>query len=79
MIAFQLHYLKNRWKIIFLRFAELSVFRRSPVKNYIPQKYVNEEKRIELSLLLDCKTRWNSLIATIERFILLKSLLVTIN
>ena len=32
----------------------------------------NEEKGRELSLLLDRKTRWNSLIAMIERFILLK-------
>ena len=48
------------------------LFRRSPVKNSILQKYVNEEKGRELSLLLDCKTRWNSLIAMIERFIFLK-------
>ena len=48
------------------------LFRRSPVKNSILQKYVNEEKGRELSLLLDFKTCWNSLIAMIERFILLK-------
>ena len=52
------------------------LFRRSPVKNSILHKYVDEEKGRELSLLLDCKTRWNSLIAMIERFILPKSLLV---
>ena len=43
----------------------------SPVKNSILQKYVNEKKGRELSLLLD-STRLNSLIAMIERFILLK-------
>ena len=48
------------------------LFRRSPVKNSILLKYMNEEKGRELSLLLDCKTLWNSLIAMIERFILLK-------
>ena len=48
------------------------LFRRSPVKNSILQKYVNEEKGRELSLLLDFKTCWNSIIAMIERFILLK-------
>ena len=42
------------------------------MKNSILQKYVNEEKGRKLSLLLDCKTRWNSLIGMMERFILLK-------
>ena len=36
------------------------LFRRSPVKNSILQKYVHKEKGEELSLLLECKTRWYS-------------------
>ena len=48
------------------------LFKRSPVKNSILQKYVREENGKELSLLLDCKTRWNSLLAMIDRFISLK-------
>ena len=48
------------------------LFKRSPVKNSILQKYVREENGKELSLLFDCKTRWNSLLAMIDRFISLK-------
>ena len=60
--------------MFFPMFAELFVFSEDHqlVKNSILQKYVNEEKGRELSSLLDCKTLWNSLIAMIERFILLK-------
>ncbi len=32
------------------------------------QKYVKEEKSKELSLILDCRTRWNSLLSLLERF-----------
>jgi hypothetical protein len=48
------------------------MFKRSPVKNEILQKHVKEELGKELSLLLDCRTRWNSLEKMIERFLLLK-------
>ena len=48
------------------------LFRRSPVKNSILQKYAREENGKELTLLLDCKTRWNSLLAMIQRFTSLK-------
>lgn len=49
-------------------------FKRSPTKNdVILQKYVKCEHGKELSLLLDCKTRWNSLLTMLERFVLLKS------
>lgn len=37
------------------------IFRKSPTKNEILQKYVKEEKGKELKLILDCKTRWNTL------------------
>ncbi|GBP21651.1 hypothetical protein EVAR_16197_1 [Eumeta japonica] len=49
-------------------------FKRSPLKNEtVLQKYVKIEHGKELSLLLDCKTRWNSLLTMLERFYLLKS------
>lgn len=49
-------------------------FKRSPTKNdTILQKYVKAEHGKEIKLLLDCKTRWNSLLAMLERFILLKT------
>uniref|UniRef100_A0A8D8YA29 BED-type domain-containing protein n=1 Tax=Cacopsylla melanoneura TaxID=428564 RepID=A0A8D8YA29_9HEMI len=49
-------------------------FKRSSTKNdTILQKYVRAEKGKELSLILDVKTRWNSLLDMIERFVLLKS------
>jgi len=49
-------------------------FKRSPTKNdTILQKYVKAEYGKEIKLLLDCKTRWNSLLAMLERFILLKT------
>lgn len=44
-------------------------FRYSPVRNSILQKHVVEKEGKELNLLLDCKTRWNSLVPMIERFL----------
>lgn len=48
------------------------VFRKSPTKNEILQYYVKLEHRKELKLILDCKTRWNSMLDMLERFILLE-------
>lgn len=49
-------------------------FKRSPTKNNIVlQKYVKCEHGKELLLLLDCRTKWNSLLTMLERFVLLKS------
>ena len=50
----------------------VKIFRKSPVKNGVLQKYVLLEQNKELSLVLDCKTRWSSMYEMIERFILLK-------
>lgn len=49
-------------------------FRKSPTKydTYL-QKYVIEETGKELTLLLDCRTRWNSLLNMLERFYKLKN------
>ncbi|XP_047134946.2 uncharacterized protein LOC124812399 [Hydra vulgaris] len=50
------------------------LFKGSPTKNdAVLQKYVKEEKGSELSLILDCKTRWNSLLSMLERFLALKT------
>ncbi len=49
------------------------IFKRSPTSNDdILQKYVKAEFGKELSLLLDCKTRWSSLYAMLDRFQMLK-------
>lgn len=47
-------------------------FRNSTVKNNILQIYVKKEYNRELELILDCKTRWNSIAPMIERALLLK-------
>lgn len=48
-------------------------FRKSPVRNEVLQKYVREERGQELMLVLDCKTRWNSLCDMLDRFDTLKA------
>lgn len=54
----------------------VKVFRKSAVKNEVLQKYVVLEQKKELSLILDCKTRWSSMFAMIERFLLLKKCII---
>lgn len=50
------------------------IFRRSPTRNDdFLQKHVKAELGKELKLILDCKTRWNSLLLMLERFYQLKS------
>lgn len=44
------------------------IFRKSPKKNDILQKYVKEDRGTELKLLIDCKTRWNTLFIMCKRF-----------
>lgn len=44
-------------------------FKNSPVRNAILQDYVKEVEKKELFLLLDCKTRWNSLETMLARYI----------
>ena len=50
----------------------VKLFRRSPVKNSLLQDYVKDKHGKELSLILDCPTRWNSLVDMLERFVQLK-------
>ena len=45
------------------------MFRKSPLKSETLKKYINEHLGINLNLILDCKTRWNSLISMIDRFL----------
>lgn len=45
------------------------LFRKSPVKNAILQKYITQERNKELNLILDCKTRWNSTENMLQRFL----------
>jgi hypothetical protein len=44
-------------------------FHRSPLKNEVLQKHLKREFNRELELILDSKTRWNSLAAMIQRFV----------
>ncbi|GBL93242.1 hypothetical protein AVEN_42681-1 [Araneus ventricosus] len=51
----------------------VKLFKRSPTKyDMCLQKYVKEDTGKELSLILDCRIRWNSLLSMIERFHKLK-------
>jgi hypothetical protein len=49
----------------------VTYFRRSPVRNDYLQKFVKEDCGKEMMLISDNKTRWNSLLAMLERFFLL--------
>lgn len=51
----------------------VQIFRGSPTKDdmYL-QKYVQEETGKELSLILECRTHWNSLLDMLDRFYSLK-------
>lgn len=64
----QLRYLQPSINITSIR-AIVKCFRKSPVRNNILQNYVKEQEGKELRLLIDCNTRWNTLITMIERFL----------
>ncbi|GFU48021.1 uncharacterized protein TNCV_4968041 [Trichonephila clavipes] len=51
----------------------VKLFRKSPIKNDILQKYVKEEFGCEKMVCLDTKSRWISLLAMLERFLEIKS------
>ena len=53
------------WKMV-------NMFCRSPVKNDALQKYVKIIHEKELQVIADSKCRWNSLLAMLKRFNLLK-------
>jgi len=51
----------------------VKTFRRSPLKNEVLQKYVKQDHKKELQLVLDSKTRWSSMLSMLERFNILKT------
>jgi hypothetical protein len=48
-------------------------FRLSTVRDPILQKFVVEQEKKELRLILDVRTRWNSIVPMIQRLLLLKN------
>ena len=50
----------------------IRMIKTSSVKNNILQRYVNEQEGKKLHLMLDIKTRWNSLIIMLKRFLKIK-------
>ncbi|XP_073820237.1 uncharacterized protein [Musca autumnalis] len=51
----------------------VNLFKRSPLKNACLQKYAIEELNKEVHLIVDVKTRWNSMVAKIQQFLKLKT------
>lgn len=51
----------------------VKIFRKSPTRNEKLQMYVVSEYGKELMLKLDSKTRWNSLLDMLERFLKVKN------
>lgn len=51
----------------------ISSFKKSPLKTSILEKYTKEEFGVPLKLISDVKTRWNSLVDAIRRFLKLKA------
>lgn len=47
----------------------IKFFKRSCVRSCILQKHVLEQEGTKLRLLLDCRTRWNSIIPMVNRFL----------
>lgn len=50
----------------------INFFKNSCVRNSILQKHIKAQEGKSLSLLLDCRTRWNSQVAMIKRFLRVK-------
>ena len=53
-------------------YYECTSLKRSPLKNEILQRYVKEIYPNGLNVILDCKTRWSSLVNMLERIIQIK-------
>ena len=49
------------------------MYRKSPLKSENLQTHISNENRKELKLILDCKTRWSSLLKMLERFLQLRT------
>lgn len=48
--------------------AVVKLFRKSPTKNDVLQKHIKEQFNREIQLMIDIKTRWNSLFFMLQRF-----------
>ena len=56
--------LKINIKTVIVKFRNIvRIFRKSPLKNEVLQSYIKEDLGKTLNLVMDCKTRWNSLIS----------------
>ncbi|CAH0560643.1 unnamed protein product [Brassicogethes aeneus] len=51
----------------------IRMFRKSPTKNYLLQKQIRNDHGKELKLIIDCKTRWSSMLDMLDRFNFLKN------
>lgn len=51
----------------------IKIFKKSPAKNAVLQKYVMAAHNKEIALYLDVITRWNSMVPMLEKFLLLKN------
>ena len=56
----------------------VKLFRKSPIKNDILQEEVKKQLGKEVSLILDCRTRWNSLFSMIQQFLKIKDSIVKV-
>ena len=62
--------LKINIKTVIVKFRNIvRIFRKSPLKNEVLQSYIKEDLGKTLNLVMDCKTRWNSLINKISRLL----------
>ena len=50
----------------------VKIIKRSPLKNETLQRYVREKYPNGLNMILDCKTRWSSLVNMLERILQIK-------
>jgi hypothetical protein len=67
------HYPQNIDKALKETRDLVKLFRKSPLKNISLQKHVKQELGHELNLLMDVRTRWNSTMLMIERFLKLQN------
>jgi hypothetical protein len=50
----------------------VKTFKRSPLKNDLLERLCEEEKQKKLVMILDTRTRWNSMLAMVKRFLEMK-------
>ena len=61
---------KNHFQSVIIKVRKIvKLFRKSPVKNDVLQEEVKKHHGREVALILDCRTRWNSLLAMIQQFL----------